>query len=143
MRARPPVVIAIACLMCGCVGSSKSRKDQMREQTKNFNEMADIMSTIIDRASCEAAKAKLKPYYVARFERQKQLKEKEEQMSPVEKEQEAKELEKLKNDPDYEKSREAIKRYAHEMARIMSTPEIADLYMREIVGSASEPSNRP
>jgi len=115
----------------------------MREQTKNFNEMADIMSTIIDRASCEAAKAKLKPYYVARFERQKQLKEKEEQMSPVEKEQEAKELEKLKNDPDYEKSREAIKRYAHEMARIMSTPEIADLYMREIVGAASEPSNRP
>jgi len=43
----------------------------------------------------------------------------------------------------FEKSREAIKRYAHEMARIMSTPEIADLYMREIVGAASEPSNRP
>jgi len=43
----------------------------------------------------------------------------------------------------FEKSREAIKRYGHEMARVMSTPEIADLYMREIVGSASEPSNRP
>jgi hypothetical protein len=143
MRARPPVVIAIAFLMCGCVGSSKSRKDQMREQTKNFNEMADIMSTIIDRASCEAAKSKLKTYYVARFERQKHLKEKEEQMSPVEKEQEAKEIEKLKDEPDYEKSKEAIKRYAHEMARIMSTPEIADLYMREIVGAASELSNRP
>jgi hypothetical protein len=143
MRARLAVIIAIAFLMCGCVGSSKSRKDQMREQTKNFNEMADIMSTIIDRASCEAAKSKLKPYYVARFERQKKLREEEEQMSPVEKEQEAKELEKLKDDPDYEKSREAIKRYAHEMARTMSTPEIADLYMREIVGAASEPSNRP
>ena len=142
MIARQAAVIAIAFLMCGCVGGSKSRKAQMVQQTKNFNEMADIMSTITDRASYEAAKSKLKPYYVARFERQEKLREEEERMSTAEKERVAKELEELKADPEYEKSCQAIKRNAHELTRIMTTPEIGDLYMREIVGSASEQTNR-
>ncbi len=143
MIARLAFVISIAFLMCASGGCSKSRKAQMREQTKNFNEMADIMNTITDHTSYEAAKSKLKPYYVARFEGQKKLRDKEKQMTPGEKEREAKEIEELKTDPEYEKSRQAIKRYAHELARITTMPEIGDLYMREIVGSASELPNGP
>jgi hypothetical protein len=107
----------------------------MREQTKIYNEMADIMSTITDRASYETAKSKLKPHYVARFERQKKLREQEDKMSPAEKERAAKEEEELKADPEYEESKQARHRYAAEFVRITSIPEIKDLYMREMVGS--------
>jgi hypothetical protein len=96
MLSRPTFVIAIAFLLCLCVGcskSSESRKDLIREETKRYNQMADIMSTITDRASFEAAKSKLKPYLVARLERQKKLREQEKQMSPAEKEKAAKEEE--------------------------------------------------
>jgi len=138
MLARPVLVIAIALLMSGCGGSSKSRKDQMREETKRYNQMADIMSTITDRASLQAAKSKLKPLFVARFERQRKLREQEKQMSPAEKEKAAKEEEDLKADPDYEKSKEAVKRYAGEYVRISSTPGLGDLLSAMVEESIAE-----
>ena len=134
MNTRATVLIGLALLVGASAGCSKSEKDLLRERTKRLNEAADVLATVTDRESYEKAKPKLKAFMAYRREANAEALEKEEKMSPEEKEAANKEREKLKNDPEYEKSREAIKRYASENARVLESPEIGELYSKEIVG---------
>lgn len=133
-RIRVLTVFAII-ILCACAGCSQSVKSLARERIKKMNEATDLMKTITDRASYEAAKPKLKRYYAWRQESMKKGREQEERMSAAEKEKLEKEREELKKDPEFSKlSADAVQRHAAEFARILSMPEIGEQYMKEVVG---------
>jgi hypothetical protein len=134
MNSNVIVLVGIALLLGGSAGCGKSEKDLLRERTKRFNEAVDALATVTDRESYEKAKPKLKDFMAYRRETSSKAREKVEKMSSEEKEAAKKKEEELKNDPEYEKCREAIKRYASESARVMTMPEIGQLYMKEILG---------
>src|SRR5262245_16511193 len=116
MNAKATVLVGIALMLSVSAGCGKSEKDLMRERTKRLNEAADVLATVTDRESYEKAKPKLKEFMAYRRDTNAKAREKEEKMSPEEKEAAKKEREELKNTPEFEKSREAVKRYASEWA---------------------------
>jgi 5-methylcytosine-specific restriction endonuclease McrBC GTP-binding regulatory subunit McrB len=134
MTPRATVLIGLALLVGASAGCSKSEKDLVRERTKRFNEAADVLATVTDRDSYEKAKPKLKDFRAYRHKENAEAREKAEKMSAEEKEASIKKLEELKNDPVSEKFREAIKRYASELARVLVLPEIGERYSKEIDG---------
>ncbi len=134
MNPRGIVLVGLALLVGVIAGCGKSEKDLLRERTKRFNEAADVLATVTDRESYEKAKPKLKAFMAYRLETSSKAREKVEKMSSEEKEAAKRNEQEMKNDPEFEKCREAIKRYASESARVMTLPEIGPLYMKEIVG---------
>src|SRR5262249_42216342 len=79
-------------VLCAVTGCSKGTKGDMRDMTREFNQMADIMSTINDRATLDAAKPKLTKLLASRYERQEKFRK----MSADERERRQKEWEALK-----------------------------------------------
>jgi predicted RND superfamily exporter protein len=127
------ILIGFAVLLCAGTGCSKDKKNTLRELTKEFDEMSDILATIKDRASYEQVKSELKIVVDARRERMAKAKERSDKMSAEEKERERKEYEELKSSPEYAKHQEAVKRYAVEMARIITQlPEVFALMSSEV-----------
>jgi hypothetical protein len=127
--ARMVLILFLGFALYAIAGCSKGTKGDMRDMTREFNDMADLMSTIHDRASLDAAKPTLKKLLASRYERQEKFRK----MSEDEQDRRKKEWETLIEEPDGKKYREATHRYAQEFARIVATPELGKHYMKEVV----------
>src|ERR1044071_9369287 len=131
VKSASPLILAMS--FCAVAGCSRGAKADIREMTREFNDMSEIVPTITDRATFDAAKPKLQKLLASRYERQEKIKK----MSAEERERRKKDWEALKAEPDGKKYEEAVRRYAEATARIMTMPEIGELYMKEVVEEVS------
>src|SRR5687768_16028837 len=99
MRAKPITFVVVSLLLCACVGCSKgnSPKDLMRENTKDYEKMADLMAKIKDLTSYEDVKSDLQRVTDGRRERLTKNMERVQKLSAEEQETYKRELEDLKS----------------------------------------------
>ncbi len=138
---KPFVILIGVVAFCACTGCSQSPKAELADAAKRFDEAADLLSTIKDRDSYEKAKPKiLKSETWNRERHQRRAKELEaiKQMAPEEKEKAEKKNKELKETPEYETCRKAIKKYGAEWVRVLNLSEVGDLYEKEIIDANSE-----
>jgi hypothetical protein len=154
MTAKSTIIVASSILFCVCAGCGDARKSSIheearekahevaheeaqnlgvanenwiREVTKGLNEMADLLSTITDVASYEAAKPKLKVLYDAQRERNKNV------IWIMTWGQRKAWWDKMKSSPDYPKHQEAAKRYLHERNKLSHNHEVYDRLANELI----------
>ena len=130
MRAKPAALAVVSLMLCAYRGCSKdnSPKDLVRENTKDYDKMADLLAKIKDQASFEEVKPELKRIADGRRERLTKNMKRVEKMSAEEQAQYKKEAEDLKSSPEGEKFKEAVTRYSKEQVRIMT--ELQDVFQR-------------
>jgi outer membrane murein-binding lipoprotein Lpp len=121
----PAVALPLACL-AGC-SSSSSARDRQRAQINAMNEITDLLATVHDEATAQAAKPKL----IAAAERLKQLQTEYKQFV-TEELKKGKQLKFQEPDKNATDMMAAMQRYSAEMQRLQTVPGGIDL-MKEFL----------
>jgi hypothetical protein len=134
-------IFSAGVLLCACIGCSQSPKAELVDSAKKFDEWTAILKTVTDRSSYEKAKPELVKFDNFRKERGKRLtKEREdrEKLSGPEKGKAEDAQRELRASPEWAAIREATRKWSIEWTRVVSLPEVGELYQKEIMGAKPE-----
>jgi len=130
----PVVFFALFIAIAGCTPNDPKAK--MRESARRYNEGADLLATVKDAASLEAAKPKLKKFFAWVREQEKEN-EQPAQSNRMPTDEEMKkawgEAAKVMDSPEFKQVMDAMGRYMRENMRCQSNvPAFRDFYRQEM-----------
>lgn len=117
---------------CGCAEDPKAK---MRRAAREYNDASDLLATIKDNASLEAAKPKLRRHlaWVRTQNRENKKANSNRQATSADFERGMKEFEALSKEAEFKELMTAIGRYAGEMMRaMMAVPGFQQFYNEEM-----------
>ena len=119
-------------LACGCNTDPKSK---MRRATREYNEGSDLLATVKDASTLEAAKPKLRRHFewVRAQNRENKAGNSNKQATEQDMQRGMKEFEALSKEPEFKEMMTALQRYTGEMLRVMmAVPGFQQFYNEEM-----------